>query len=185
MTARFKFRGVAWSCPGFVGLADEGASGRYWYRHARESIIDYAEMVGYSAAYVADVLAILSPRVTVEQNVALAREYIERGVTDRCMAQRAAALEHYERTGEVKGPKIEAFARALQGDRSAVVLDVWMYRAAGDLAPNIGNHKKVRGRVLAASDVLGWPPAETQAAVWTGIRKLVGFPTSGKLRMLS
>jgi hypothetical protein len=179
---RWRFRGIDWATR-LVDLAEAGAHGRSWYGLARYQIRDYADRQGVSEAYVADVLSILSPRVSVEMNVELTRDYIERGLTDRCMRQRAQALERYERTGTFGGPKVNAFSRALQGDQGAVVIDAWMFRACGDLKPNKRNYARAVAMVENTADVLDWTPAQTQAAVWTGIRELVGFRSEGVIRL--
>jgi len=87
-----------------------------------------------------------------------------------------ASLEHYESTGEIRGPKTSQFALALQGVPNAVVLDTWMATA---LQCNIYfRPPKVRleaeRRVRLAARRLGWPAREFQAAVWCATVKRAG-----------
>jgi hypothetical protein len=131
--------------------------------------------MGFEAAYVADVVAILSPRVSVRQNVKLAREYLETGSIERgVMRQRVEALWRYERDGVVRGPKVSAFARALRGDDGAVVVDTWVLRAYG-LSTRASDLRTAERRIRALAGHLGWPPAATQAALWVGTRAACGF----------
>lgn len=179
----FKFRGEQWLIPAWHTLALRGLDGASWYTLARRSIRRYAWDRGIPEEYVCDVLAIVSPRVSVEYSVELAKDYIERGDTSRLMSQRAKALEVYERTGRFNGPKVNAFSRALQGDPEAVVIDAWMYRAGGDVKPSRMAYKRLTERVRRTAREVGLPPAETQAAIWTATRRLVGFPNAGDLRL--
>lgn len=88
-----------------------------------------------------------------------------------------ASIAHYEKTGIIRGPKTSAFARAVLGDRDAIVLDTWMAVAFNIDQKRIAT-KAVHGacckklRRLAKS--LGWSNAETQAAIWTGAVRAAG-----------
>jgi hypothetical protein len=84
-------------------------------------------------------------------------------------------LKHYEKTGEIRGPKTSAFAKALRGDTSAIVLDVWMSRALGFPQRRFeipGIHREACRRIRVVADVLGWNPCEVQAAIWTSVATL-------------
>jgi hypothetical protein len=81
-----------------------------------------------------------------------------------------AAVEHYRTTGKIRGPKTSAFARALRGDNSAVVLDTHMLRAFK--VPIKGPRKAVWNecvkRVRITARRLGVRECEAQAMVWAG-----------------
>ena len=157
-------------------LAELGAIGRHWYSVSRNSIQDYAAKRGVSVNYVCDVLAIVSPRVSVERSVKIAKDYIERDeFAPGLMGARRRALQRYEMWGELMGPKVIAFSAALQGDETACVIDAWVYRALG-LEVSKPNRRKAETTIRRLAASLDWPVAQTQASVWTGTRILTGVP---------
>lgn len=174
-----QWRGQRIRRPSLVQLAREAGHGRGWYRDSGESIARYATSRGLCPTYVSDVVAILSPRVSVSYNVTLTKRYIEMGSCEGMMQSRVQALQQYEASGVFHGPKVNAFSRALQGDVDSVVIDAWMIRLLGQqqrLTP-----KRYKGLVATVKGVatrLGWHPSETQAALWVGARKLCGYSDS-------
>lgn len=179
----FTFRGVEYRMP-LADLAIAGAYGRTWYTRAANSIETYAYLADLDREYVASVVAILSPRVSVAFNVVLADRYLRTGKADGAMGGRIDALDQYERTGHFNGPKVNAFKLAILGDPRACVIDSWMYRVAGDgRYPTKLAYVDACDRVRAVALELGWPISETQAAIWMGVRELVGFKTEGALLM--
>ena len=161
-----------------VSLAREGADGRRWYQHAADQVERAAAVLNVEPARLADLLSLFSPRVSVKRSIRFAITYIERGrFVHGCMESVRAAVRHYETTGDIRGPKTEPFARAIYGDLSAVVLDVWMARAFGieqRLFDRHGVHYECSRRVALAAKRLGWAPAEAQAAIWTAAVRRAG-----------
>jgi hypothetical protein len=156
-------------------LAINGESGRRWYTDSRESIEDYAFRHGINSDRVCDVLAILSPRVTVAYSVRLADSYLKTGAAPGAMRQRLAALAKYETSGLFNGPKVNAFSAALQGDPDAIVVDAWMYRAAREQRTTARSYRETAARISDVAAALSWPAAECQAAIWQGARAFVGY----------
>lgn len=159
-------------------LARLGAGHRTWYNDALQNIMTLCYRKNWGVVRYIEVLALTSPRVSVKRNVSLATEYMTTGqLGPDVLRGTRAALAHYEATGEIRGPKTAAFARALAGDHDAVVLDVWMARAL-DVDQRKFETKRVRHsaerRVRYAAHLLGWSPAETQAAVWSGTLQRAG-----------
>lgn len=175
---------------GPCALAEAGAHGRPWYRESGASVAAYAREHGLAPGRVADTLAILSPRVSVAQNVKLTHEWLSTGKIDRgVMRARVDALRAYEAGEGFTGPKVRAFSAALQGDASAAVIDAWVYRAFGIPKPNLAAHAHCVRRLRATAARLRWPVAETQAAIWVATRAACGFvdayspllmPTNGR-----
>lgn len=153
-----------------VGLALQGEGGRFWYGTAERAVRTEAERLGVTPERFAAVLAVTSPRVKVRRNWTLTVQYLATGSVEGIMKSSRAALAHYEATGEIRGPKTGPFARAILGDRLAVVLDVWMARAFGVEHRRFGSRlvrEEATRRIQAAAGILGWTPAQVQAAVWT------------------
>jgi len=95
---------------------------------------------------------------------------------------------------ELSGPKVHSFMRNLQFDLSAVTLDGWMARFAGIDARTLGG-RTVKGkplqvwrkvyhdysaRIVAASDILEWQPAEVQECIWSWTKCAVDFGKSAR-----
>lgn len=161
-----------------VALAKEGKAGRYWYRHARRELLKACDILGEAPWYLADILALYSPRVSVKRNIRFAIGYIQTGrhAADVMRGIRAS-IDHYNATGQIRGPKTGPFAKAILGDESAVVLDVYMAEAFGinQAAFNLRPvHRECCRRIERAADILGWTPAQIQAAVWSATVKRVG-----------
>lgn len=159
-------------------LALQGEHGRHWYRHAASEVGAAARKLGISPVRFSDLLAIMSPRVSVRKNIGLTLAYLAGDRSEKpagCLAAVWAAVRHYERTGEIRGPKTSAFAKAIRGDYRAVVLDVWMARAFGVEQSEFSRpavHREAAKRIRNVAKRLGWAPAEVQAAIWTAVATL-------------
>ena len=72
----------------------------------------------------------------------------------------------------LNGPKTSAFARALTGDDQAIVVDVWMLRAAGYTkdSPNKTDYAEISAAIRNVSDKMGLSPRTTQALIWILVR---------------
>jgi len=167
-------------------MAEAGVEGRHWYRTAKKAVAESARQLGVDTKEFAEVLALFSPRVSVRRNIRMAIHYFrarEAGLTGDerfphdSMRGVRSSVRHWEKTGEIRGPKTGPFARAIAGDADAVVLDVWMARAFGVDQKRFSNtpvRERAQGRIRKAAEQLGWTPAETQAAVWTTAVKQAG-----------
>jgi len=72
----------------------------------------------------------------------------------------------------LRGPKTNAFARAIAGDESAVVIDVWMCRAAGcgvD-SPNKTQYTEMSEAVAKVAERFQMTPRTAQALIWIMVR---------------
>lgn len=150
-----------------------GQHRRHWYRLQQQQIESWCERHQIDPDYFTGVFAVLSPRVSVLQNWRMAVRYCQHDDMSGFMYATRQALNHFVATGQIRGPKTKQFYRALRGDGDALVLDVWMARAM-----NIPHVKVTQVRhfdrafktMRKLSESFNWTIAETQAAVWTGVR---------------
>lgn len=144
-----------------------------WYREANESIWQWSEANGHDVGKVCDVLALASPRKTVLDSVRIAKHYLATGQIVDVVTSVRKQWRHWEATGAINGPKCRAFAAALRGDDSALVVDTWIMAALRAPLTSTGKLwvlEAASRRFKALSDITGLPVASCQAAVWSGIQ---------------
>jgi len=155
-----------------------------WYEVSSQDITKYASQFGLSADFVADIVAILSPRIQVSRNARLAHQFITTDNTAGIMGARLDAIEHYRKTGQVSqsGQKVKNFSANLRGNFDLVTIDVWMSRAMGvnyesanSPAKNDAIYAKMAGKVTRLASRFGLSPASLQACIWSGIRQEHGI----------
>ena len=119
-----------------------------------------------------DLVAITSPRVSLKRNVRFAwYEFIGRDRPSDMMRSTRIALDHYYRTGLIRGPKTSRFAMVLRGSDNVVVVDSWLARALSVPITKARNRtsqvlaEKVIGHVARAEKVA---LSDAQAMVWSG-----------------
>lgn len=152
------------------------ALGGMWYRESRRVARQLSRKHGTTLATAAGVIAALSPRMRWSSNVALADAMLGgeevSGVFEANLnkARRIIAGEYPLRV--LGGPKVRAFYRAIMGDEDAVVVDVWMYRAAGidPKKATVKDYERVATAIREAAFEMGLPAATFQAIVWTQVR---------------
>jgi hypothetical protein len=121
------------------------------------------------------VVSAFSPRVTWAHNKAKALQYAQ-GQAPKGLRSHIAAADRcvVEGFNGLRGPKTNAFARAIAGDRDAVVVDVWMCRAAGlgKDAPTAVEYRAIADaiRTLAGTPTVCMAPATLQALLWIIVR---------------
>jgi hypothetical protein len=152
------------------------AAARAWYADARV----FAESLRvirpeWNMVVAASVVSAFSPRVTWAHNKVKALEYAQgirpRGLTSHNDAADRCVVEGFN---GLRGPKTNAFARAIAGDDNAVVVDVWMCRAAGlgKDAPNATEYRAIADaiRAIAGAPCMMMAPATMQALLWIIVR---------------
>lgn len=159
--------------PTLARYLEVGISASDWYARANESIQAYSNRMGLPVGLVADVLALVSPRKTVSDSVRIAKHYLDTGKLIDVTQSVRTQFNHWLETGKIRGPKCNAFARALLGDCSALVVDTWIMHALN--APISSTGKKwvleaAERRFKRLADITSLAVAECQAAVWCGIR---------------
>lgn len=126
-----------------------------------------------------DLVAITSPRVSVKRGLRFAwGEFTGQPRPGDMIRSTRVALDHYYKTGEIRGAKTKRFAQVLRGDDSVCVVDTWMARALSvpdKQARNKSTQELARRVVHAVArrinsfEPVAWSPAETQAAIWAGM----------------
>ena len=144
-----------------------------WYFEAQEVAEDVAENMGASLEIGASIVSAFSPRERWASNVAKALAFsMNKPVTGLSnnlrMAQDAMTLGF----DALKGLKTNAFARAIAGDTDAVVIDVWMMRAAGmdTDSPNKSQYLALSDAVRKVASDHGITPRTAQALIWIIVR---------------
>jgi hypothetical protein len=152
-------------------------AGVQWYRNARRICRDLARRHGVSESCAAGVVAALSPRLGWTYNVlaadlVLARAERVPGVFKASLVKARRILAGGRPLQVLSGPKVRAFYRALKGDESAAVVDVWTARAAG-LSPEHLTAKlyaAVAHALKMGADEVGTTTARMQATAWVAVR---------------
>lgn len=152
--------------------AIKGHAARRWYVHARLVVGCLARLTDQPIGRCADVLAITSPRMSVQRNLKVAYTYLAgQGFMPDVTRSTRIAIQHYESTGEIRGPKTSAFAKALRGDNNVCVVDSHIARAFG-YSEHVARSLYVRVHVTRVVRMIarrqGLTVAECQACVWAG-----------------
>lgn len=124
-----------------------------------------------------DILAATSQQNTVEQNFKYAIDAFKRVISGQSLIeQKYGIADHiikkniaYARYNwELSGPKISAFARALNGDKNSIVIDTWMLKVFNIKrhAPTKCDRKFISEYIEKIADKIGWANCEVQAALW-------------------
>jgi len=119
------------------------------------------------------VVSAFSPRVTWAHNKVKASQYAH-GITPKGLRSHVVAADRclMEGFNGLQGLKTNAFARAIAGDMDAVVVDVWMCRAAGlgKDAPNKTEYRMIANAVRDVAASYNMQPAVMQALLWIIVR---------------
>jgi putative NIF3 family GTP cyclohydrolase 1 type 2 len=141
-----------------------------WYHDAQDVAHNVASNLGVSMEVGASIVAAFSPRERWSSNVHKALSFSMgmqvKGLTNNIkMANDALELGF----DALKGQKTNAFARAIAGDTDAVVIDVWMIRAAGMDASkgvNKSDYNMLADTVRNIASEHGLTPRTAQALIW-------------------
>jgi len=145
-----------------------------WYHEAQEVAEDVAENLGVSLEVGASIVSAFSPRERWSSNVAKALAF--------SMGKPVSGLQNNYRMAEsamelgfdaLNGQKTNAFARAIAGDPNAVVIDVWMIRAAGlDASKGVNKtqYNTLADSVRNVAKEFGITPRTAQALIWIVVR---------------
>ena len=144
-----------------------------WYHEAQEVAEDVAEILGVDLERGAAIVSAFSPRERWSSNVAKAYAFAN-GLPVTGLSNNLRMAENAKTNGfdALKGQKTNAFARAIAGDANAIVIDVWMCRAAniGTDSPNKGQYRELSEAVTIVANEFGLTPRTAQALIWIIVR---------------
>ena len=145
-----------------------------WYNDA-QSVAEEVSFILTDRGYNVDIetcaaiVSAFSPRQRWNVNVRHAIEFAN-GETPKTLGNnvRMAQSAMHEDIRALKGQKTNAFARAIAGDTDAVVIDVWMMRAAGMQtdSPNKSQYNMLADAVRNIASEHGLTPRTAQALIW-------------------
>lgn len=155
------------------GQLEQGA---LWYPSALEVAEGLMAADHYGIEVNVAVLAATSPRLHWSRNVKVAGMILydntikPPGMTNRSYQAAIAAISKGPEA--LTGPKVKAFYRAIMGDEEAIVVDVWMMRAAGieHDSPNVAERVAVERGIRAVAAKRGVSPRTAQATIWIVMR---------------
>lgn len=144
-----------------------------WYRDAEEVAEEVARNLDVTLEIGASVVSAFSPRERWSSNITKAVEFsmggTPKGLGNNLRMAQASLLLGFD---ALKGLKTNAFARAIAGDANAVVIDVWMCRAAnlGTDSPSQSQYHELSRAIRNVAQEFGLTPRTTQALVWVVVR---------------
>lgn len=144
-----------------------------WYDEATAIADDIARRMSIPREHGAAIISAFSPRMPWARNVALALAFADgeevRAMGSHIRAAQACAVDGID---ALRGPKTNAFARAIAGDPDAIVIDVWMMRAAGLTtdAPTVVQYREMSAAVDLLAREYGMAPRVMQALIWIVVR---------------
>ena len=149
-----------------LGQVEQAAT---WYLDAEKIANKVADNLNTTLEVGASIVSSFSPRerwsTNVEKAIAFSLGKEVRGLKNNLrMANKSLELGF----NALKGLKTNAFARAIAGDAQAVVIDVWMCRAAGVdfTSPNQSQYNEMSKAVTEVSKEYGLTPRVCQAIIW-------------------
>ena len=144
-----------------------------WYHEAQDVAQEVANNLNASLEIGAGVVSAFSPRERWSSNITKAVSFslgkAVTGLTNNLKMANAVLDEGFD---ALKGLKTNAFARAIAGDTEAVVIDVWMMRAAKmpTDSPTQGQYLALTKAVNKVAGEFGLTPRTTQALIWIVVR---------------
>jgi hypothetical protein len=171
-------------------------NGRYhkdWYTREPEKL--YELLPEFEGLPILRAFAVTSMTTSIEANVCLAIKallQIKRGQDFAGFLPNQILYLNLVKSGQdVPGRKIMNFIRALEGDKNAVVVDIWMCRAFGLInsrtlpdgrnywkAPTNKEYSAIEYFCRKDAAYLGMEPRQYQSCLWAGIKKEQGMTTN-------
>jgi hypothetical protein len=140
-----------------------------WYHEAQDVAQEVATNLNSSLEIGAGVVSAFSPRERWSSNITKAVSFsLGKSVTGLANNLKMANAVLDGGIDALNGLKTNAFARAIAGDTEAVVIDVWMMRAAEMLtdSPTQGQYLALTKAVNKVAGEFGLTPRTAQALIW-------------------
>ena len=140
-----------------------------WYHEAQEVAQEVANNLNSSLEVGAGIVSAFSPRERWATNITKAVAFsLGHSVSGLKNNTKMANDVLNEGIDGLKGLKTNAFARAIFGDTDAVVIDVWMMRAAAmpTDSPTQGQYFALTKAVEKVAGEFGLTPRTAQALIW-------------------
>lgn len=140
-----------------------------WYVDAQSVAQEVANNLSTTLEVGASIVAAFSPRERWTINVTKSIKFSLGQTVNGLKANYETAIAAKELGFKaLRGPKTHAFAKAVSGDTSAIVVDVWMMRGAKITkdAPTKNQYKIIADCVQTLADELEMTPRTTQALIW-------------------
>lgn len=162
----------------FVALIEDATLGQVeeaskWYLDAERVAEEVARNLDTTLEIGASVVSAFSPRErwasNIEKAVAFSLGKTVTGLSNNIKMAKASLVAGFD---ALNGRKTNAFARAIAGDENAVVVDVWMARAAGLEVdnPNKTQYTEISQAVKQVAYQYKLTPRTTQALIWIMVR---------------
>jgi hypothetical protein len=148
-----------------------------WYADAERVALEVARNLDASLEVGASVVSAFSPRERWSSNVTKAIAFsLGEKVTGLSNNLKMANASVHLGFDALKGPKTNAFARAIAGDTEAVVIDVWMMRAARMEvdSPNKTQYTELSQAIKRVARMNEMTPRTVQALIWIIVRGSAG-----------
>lgn len=159
--------------PKIMQYYEAGKEGKDWYNFVRPAL---QPIFGKNTDLFLKMFAATSPNTKVTQNVVNAVRAYRQFLLGEQFTGMPAHVDNLNRAVagvQMSGPKVGAFGTNLMGDLTPVTVDLWMARALlGRDTVTPLQSKLVDYMTSQAAKEKGLQPAEMQAAIWTGIKKL-------------
>lgn len=155
-----------------------------WYGEAGEFAASLCEYTSWNMEVSCSVVSAFSPRVTWAHNKVKAQQYAQ-GIMPLGLSSHIVAADRCLKEGfkGLRGLKTHNFARAIAGDTSAIVIDVWMARGAklthgvkskyaGQFknSPSVTEYRAISGAIESMAKGFNMEPSTLQALLWILIR---------------
>lgn len=145
-----------------------------WYTEAQKVAQKVAYLLGLPLEHGASIVSAFSPRMHWSRNKKLAVSYSLGNRDLRCLTMLLRLADSARENGfnAFKRPKTREFAKAIAGDETAVVVDVWICRAAGlpKDSPTAVQYREISQAVKRIANRHQLTPRTAQALIWCLIR---------------